>query len=188
VTAFAPNDVWAVGSANFGVSTLIEHWDGAQWSIVTSPNTSAQQNQLFGVSGSAANDVWAVGSYFDSINSVTGGPLVEHWDGASWTLVAAADPPSNQDQLLGVAARAAGEVWAVGSQSDYYIQHYTPLVERWNSVAWSEAAEPPLSPTGRQFLTAVAVGVDGTAIAVGYYPAANGFDQTLAVRLGRRPR
>jgi hypothetical protein len=187
VTAFASNAVWAVGSANYGASTLIEHWDGAQWSIVPSPNTSAEQNQFFGVSGVAANDVWAVGSYFDRVNTVTGGPLVEHWDGASWTIVTAADPPSNQDQLLGVAARAAGEVWAVGSQSDYYLQQYTPLTERWNGVAWGEAAEPPLSPTGRQILTAVAVGADGTAIAVGYYPTSID-DQTLAVLLGRRPR
>jgi len=187
VAVIASNDVWAVGSANFGVSTLIEHWDGAQWSVVPSPNTSAGQNQLFGVSGVAANDVWAVGSYLDQASPVTGGPLVEHWDGASWSIVTAADPPSNQDQLLGVAARAAGEVWAVGSQGDYYLQHYTPLIERRNGVVWGEAAEPPLSPTGRQFLTAVAVGADGTAIAVGYYPTSID-DQTLAVLLGRRPR
>ncbi|HEX3269113.1 MAG TPA: hypothetical protein VHR15_00590 [Ktedonobacterales bacterium] len=188
VTAIASNDVWAVGSADLNtITTLIEHWDGTQWSIIPSPNTGAEQNKLFGVSGVAANDVWAVGSYFDRVNTVTGGPLVEHWDGASWTIGAAADPPSNQDQLLGVAAQAAGEVWAAGSQSDYDLQHYTPLIERWTGVAWGETAEPPLSPTGRQILTAVAVGADGTAIAVGYYPTSID-DQTLAVRLGRRPR
>ena len=116
------------------------------------------------------------------------GPLVEHWDGASWTIVTAADPPSNQDQLNGVAAHAAGEVWAVGSQSDYYVQHYTPLVERWNGVAWGETQEPPLNFSNRQTITAVAASPDGTVIAVGSYLASNGYYQTLAMLLGRRPR
>jgi len=189
VTVIASNDVWAVGSAGLnGISTLIEHWDGVQWSIISSPNTSAEQNHLFGVSGVAANDVWAVGSYFDRVNTVTGGPLVEHWNGSSWTLVTADDPPSNQDQLLGVAARAAGEVWAVDDRSDYNLQQPTPLIERWNGSAWGQQSAPPLSPAGKQMMTAVAASPDGTTIAVGYYPMANGNDQTLAVLLGRRPR
>ena len=38
--AIAPSDVWAVGAAsNFkGKETLAEHWNGAAWSIVATPN------------------------------------------------------------------------------------------------------------------------------------------------------
>ena len=42
VTAISPNNVWAVGSnMNTGSTpgqSLIEHWDGVQWSIVSSAN------------------------------------------------------------------------------------------------------------------------------------------------------
>jgi hypothetical protein len=43
VAALAPNDVWAVGmyeneQTNFHQQrTLVLHWDGSQWSLVTSP-------------------------------------------------------------------------------------------------------------------------------------------------------
>jgi hypothetical protein len=42
VDASASNDVWAVGYAGESgrYSTLIEHWDGIQWRVVTSPNAT----------------------------------------------------------------------------------------------------------------------------------------------------
>src|SRR5690242_4312795 len=40
--AFSPADVWSVGtykkSGFAGSFTLIEHWDGAQWNVIDSPN------------------------------------------------------------------------------------------------------------------------------------------------------
>jgi hypothetical protein len=40
--------------------TLIEHWNGTQWSVVPSPNLMGN-NLLRGVAIVSANDVWAVG-------------------------------------------------------------------------------------------------------------------------------
>ena len=41
--------------------TLIEHWNGISWSIVTSPNNGTSGLQLNGVTCASASDCWAVG-------------------------------------------------------------------------------------------------------------------------------
>src|SRR5207244_691981 len=70
VSVLSSNDVWAVGSYlnnNLGVLTLVEHWDGVQWSVVSSPNPpAAYQSTLEGVSAVSPNDVWAVGWHQDN--------------------------------------------------------------------------------------------------------------------------
>jgi hypothetical protein len=65
MAAVSANDIWAVGyfyyssGSFFGPHTLIEHWDGSNWSIVGSPGSASWQ--LNGVAAVSANDVWAVG-------------------------------------------------------------------------------------------------------------------------------
>src|SRR5687767_6531273 len=64
VSGTSANDVWAVGVSHDGTPpsrTLIEHWDGAQWSIVPSPSPDNQLNELRGVAAISATDAWAVG-------------------------------------------------------------------------------------------------------------------------------
>src|SRR6201989_1197777 len=61
VSAAADNDVWAVGWAfnqrSNAYRTEIQHWDGARWSLVRSPNLTTGYNLLNGVAVVAANDV-----------------------------------------------------------------------------------------------------------------------------------
>ncbi|MFL5734773.1 MAG: hypothetical protein ACJ78Q_16575, partial [Chloroflexia bacterium] len=68
VSAVSSTDVWAVGYYNTTVSslrysqTLVEHWNGVQWSVVPSQNVNPiQNNHLYDVSALASNDIWAVG-------------------------------------------------------------------------------------------------------------------------------
>lgn len=63
VSVVSARDIWAVGyswSSTSGYRTLVEHWNGSTWSIVTSPNPGPATNQLNGVATSP-NSVWAVG-------------------------------------------------------------------------------------------------------------------------------
>lgn len=75
VTCAGPNDCWAVGSVdNSGAAaeeTLVEQWQGSEWtSVVSTPPTGVQLN---GVACSAPDDCWAVG---DATNvSASGSPL-----------------------------------------------------------------------------------------------------------------
>src|SRR5437868_2907408 len=83
VAAVSSSDVWAVGSSeadtNAPLHTLVEHWNGSAWSVVSSPNRGPDNNNLTGVAALSANDVWAVGS--------DGKTLVEHWNGSAWSIV-----------------------------------------------------------------------------------------------------
>ena len=58
-------------------------------------------------------------------------------------MVASPTPASN-DTLSGVAARSAGDVWAVGTRQDRSgaIPIDRTLTEHWNGSAWSVVASP----------------------------------------------
>jgi hypothetical protein len=68
VVALASNDVWSVGEffqTRRSLSrTLTEHWDGAQWNVVRSPNHGADHNELFGLSATPSTTLWAVGTAY----------------------------------------------------------------------------------------------------------------------------
>jgi hypothetical protein len=79
VSAVGTRDIWAVGAGqNTGEEqTLIEHWDGASWAIVASPNASVRTNDLAALDVIGANDAWAVGDYLGTVRDLA---LTEHWD------------------------------------------------------------------------------------------------------------
>jgi hypothetical protein len=64
VTAISASDVWAVGQLDNSAGVtggLTEHWNGATWSQVPSPNPGDAYNLLRGVAAVSANSVWAIG-------------------------------------------------------------------------------------------------------------------------------
>src|SRR5438067_4164099 len=63
---------------------------------------------LGGIVAVSAWDIWAVGN--GNGVSDAGQPLVEHWNGTSWTIV-----PSPRGDLWSVSALSARDIWAVGS-------------------------------------------------------------------------
>jgi hypothetical protein len=142
----SPSDGWAVGwapdgAANYGEVTLSEHWNGSQWTIVSSPNTNVFYNELWAVSADTSTDVWAVGHIDDpSGNENT---LVEHWNGLQWSIIPSPNPVSFEDDLYAVKAFAPNDVWAAG----WYWNGVggTPgyaLVIHWNGVGWSTVVAP----------------------------------------------
>jgi hypothetical protein len=143
VAAVGRNDVWAVGSfGNPGgiipYSTLAEHWDGQRWKVVPSPNQTFS-SLLTGVAAVSANDVWAVG-FTQNIDTIVVGILIEHWDGAHWTVVPGPSPRI-QPTLEAVSAIATDDVWAVGGRSDDS-GACIPLIEHWNGSRWSQVPAP----------------------------------------------
>ena len=69
VSVLSASDAWAVGSdqnAKNGFEeqqrTLIEHWNGKAWSVVSSPSRPVFLNSLSGVVALSATDVWVVGA------------------------------------------------------------------------------------------------------------------------------
>jgi hypothetical protein len=128
VVALAPNDVWAAGYYTQAVNstrpalTLIEHFDGTSWKIVTSrnvgPNSVYQSNQFYGITAVSASDIWAFGSFFAADGSGQQATLVEHYDGTTWRIVPSPSPVDTfrADILFGGMVIPQGNVLLVGNK------------------------------------------------------------------------
>jgi len=103
------------------VDGLALRWDGAAWSTQTIQLPAGDDvNTIGGVSCPSATTCTAVGSYsFTESNSPEMyGPLLERWDGTSWS---AAQPPPypyqfGSPQLFGVSCASAATCIAVGER------------------------------------------------------------------------
>lgn len=160
VAAVAANDVWAVGQYLVGntLHTLVEHWDGAQWRIVPSPDAATGDGRLWAVAAASAGDVWAVGeSRIADFNS-SGQALALHWDGSRWNLSTAPQPSSfGISPLFGITAVSATDIWAVGNwETD--TQGLSTFTLHWNGSGWSQVSSPDMagSGTGQNTLRSVA--------------------------------
>jgi hypothetical protein len=126
VKALTPNDAWAAGfyvkdaNQTRPEITLIEHWDGASWRFMSSPNPggSNKNNFLRGITAVSAKDVWAYGSSVDIATGLAS-TLVLHWDGTRWAVVPSPDPvyKFRNDFLNGGAVFPTGDLWLVGGET-----------------------------------------------------------------------
>jgi hypothetical protein len=145
VEMVSATDVWAVGSATNPAGSrtrpLIEHWDGSQWNVVHGPDPGTTSSSLVSVSAVSPRDVWAVGG--QTVRIFEDRTLLEHWDGASWTIVPAPNPSPRSNELNDVVAISADDVWAAGSMT---IQSgdEARLIEHWNGSSWQLAFSPRL--------------------------------------------
>ncbi len=179
VAATSVSDAWAVGGADLGYTpqTLIEHWNGSAWSVVSSPNPGPSTFiRLSGVAAISSSNAWTVGYYQDNSGSIV--TLAEHWNGSVWSVVTSPNPAGFMaNELFAVAARSANDIWAVGtSQTNTNVTQ--TLTEHWNGSQWSVI--PSVNP-GATFsaLRGVAVVSATNAWAVGNYTNQQGASQTL---------
>ena len=147
VVAFAPNNVYAVGyqpASNGAVLTLVEHWDGKSWKVMSSPNANHTGNVLAGISANAPTDIWAVGDQVAP--GVPVKTLAEHFDGVKWTLVPTPNVfptgSSNQNVLTSVQAVSPKDVTAAGFVLDAGSQRLLTLIEHWDGTRWSIINSP----------------------------------------------
>jgi hypothetical protein len=147
VTVLSPNNAWAVGaySTSSDMLTLIEHWNGHQWSIVKSPNRPSAphtRNQLSGIAAVSANNIWAAGT--SGVGTGNDHTLIEHWNGSKWSIVPSPNGSQFGNRLFGVAALSTNDAWAVGNYSPQSgeLPPYNTLVEHWNGTKWSIVPSP----------------------------------------------
>ena len=145
IATIASDDVWAVGEHGQGGSTylpLIEHYDGAAWSVVSSDPTAGSTVNLTGVDGLSSNDAWTVG-WNVRAGEQTISALAEHWDGTRWT-TSATVTPGYSSNLTGVSVISTDDVWAVGTWArSEQNQRSLPLIEHWDGSSWSIIDPPP---------------------------------------------
>src|SRR5216684_2673823 len=144
VAAVSASNIWTVGLYFNGVygQALIEHWDGMNWSVITSPNPGAAGNGLNGVTVLSASNIWAVGSYSNTGNVGSSQTLIEHWDGTTWSVVTSPNVASSGNDLVSVSAVSANNIWAVGNSFNNNTNSGKTLIEHWNGIRWSIVSSP----------------------------------------------
>lgn len=171
ISGVAANDLWAVGSTfepNNVARSLALHWDGTTWQQVPSPQPGPQRNAFAAVSARAGNDVWAVGGYTDG--AAVGRPLIAHWDGTTWTVVAAPGPIFLSD----VDVRAADDAWAVGADTVYPQSR----VLHWDGQTW-QLMDSPNGDDNSDVLAGIVALAPDNAWAVGGYVRWGAYWQSL---------
>lgn len=163
VFALAADDIWAVGYGDNPAGlvspldiTLIEHWNGANWSIVPSPSPDQDENQLHAIAGAASNDLWAVGGRGDGDTCCPYESLIEHWDGTSWSVA----PNPGLTALQGVTAVAVNDVWAVGTPA----AGGGDIIEHWDGTAWTGISAPIKNDAGGGIYLRAVTAVSATDI------------------------
>lgn len=117
--------------------TLVETWNGINWSIVSSPNKGTGDNELRSVSCTSASSCMAVGWYVNS--SGDDQTLTEWWNGADWLIVSSPDEAIN-DYLSGVSCYSGGCVADGYDVNESNLEQ--TLIETFDGSAWTLTASP----------------------------------------------
>jgi hypothetical protein len=172
VAAVSDRDIWAVGDGlvnpDGSKTALIMHYDGTSWKVmpnqVSVPSTFVAHRGLTSIAALSATDIWAVGTATDRLS--VDQPVIQHYDGRTWTRVAAPAKPANATHfgLTGIASTTSG-LFAVGGLS------HTDLTEdavalRWSGTAWSFESTQHTAATSDGF-TGVTDATGGHVWAVG---------------------
>ena len=136
ISADSATDAWAVGNVLNTQTLLAEHWTGSAWSTVAMPLPAGTLSaRIEGVTALSPTNAWAVGV---SVNNDLGLPLIEHWDGTGWSVTPNVPRQvSDFNDLHGVTAISANDIWAVGEFDQGGASPQSQLLMHWNGTNWS---------------------------------------------------
>lgn len=169
----SPTDGWLIGSTSSPYlagdsQPFAAHWSGHRWTITplaVSPHPASVFLNAPSVAAISPTDAWAAGYYFNYPHQSTAGALIEHWDGARWSIVPNPASRNARTQLNSITALSATDIWAVGQQQKSS-GALVPLAEHWDGKSWSIVPTAAGNPTS--FLIAVSADSPNDAWAVGY--------------------
>jgi hypothetical protein len=197
ISVVSPSDIWVAGqqgnpdqASQAERKPFIEHWNGSTWSIVAVPAVGSS-SWLEGVSGDSGTDAWAVGYHAKSGTS-TFVPLIEHWNGTSWTAVSLAATLTGLNGLVSVYAASPDDVWATEGGAQYVPDGVNAVTApnvflHWDGSTWTTVPGPGPREDGLGYTyLAIAGSGPGNVWAVGTvtlgYPS--GDQYPLIARLG----
>ena len=154
-------------------NSLAMVWDGATWSIATSPNNSNRYvNVMRSVSCVSASDCVAVGN------------TAMAWDGATWSAVSVPTYNANNEfriALTSVSCQSTSECVAVGVENAGINHNQTSVMVR-DGNAWSVVTSPSAGTSDDQLLSLSCVSADD-CVGVGYSKNGNSVYETMIVSL-----
>jgi len=191
ISLASPADGWAVGTfddKNAVAHALVEHWDGTTWALGHAPHPSGRSAQLAGVDELSPTDVWAVGDSEGDSGVTSDLPLIEQWNGTSWSIAAGVSLPAGASGVLNaIGGSGPDDLWAVGYMLSADQSQESLLIEHFDGTQWAtvpfpsqfSACDPGLSDC---FLdaTAVAASAPGNAWLAGNVAQPNNTQHLLA--------
>lgn len=172
----------AVGSyrQSFTTSTMVaEHWDGTKWTVqIPAMPTGGKSSSLVSIDCKGLSSLCvATGIYTNSAGKGT--PLVERWNGTSWSQMSPALPGT-------LVSGAISDVYCFSGSECYVVGNYTngegihqPLIDEWNGISWNIFTTPEAKE-------GALVGISCTSFtqctAVGITHPSGGPETTLAER------
>jgi hypothetical protein len=135
--------------------TLVESWNGSDWSVVPSPNVGdTGTDELAGISCISTSSCVAVGYSVGTADFAT--TLVELWNGKIWSIESTPNPdpgPYTNSYLRGVSCKTSRSCMAVGYavQSASGGTNIETLAEFWNGMKWSIIKSPNPGSTDSSF-------------------------------------
>jgi hypothetical protein len=134
IAAVSRNDVWLVG--RYGSNATAMHWNGSRWREVPLPEIvvpDGGEASLTGVVAASSDNVWAVGYGPLPSDEQQSSAVVLHWDGESWSQVAA---PEGKHSISAVAGDGTGGIWVVQQSPDVAPQYGKAELLRYADGAW----------------------------------------------------
>ena len=104
----------AYASGGSAYQTLAESWNGASWSIVSTPDVTSSDNVLEAVSCPSAS--WCAASGYSTTGSDIQQGLIETWNGVTWSAATTPEPGSFGNSVPAVGCPQASACVAVGSE------------------------------------------------------------------------
>ena len=140
------------------------------FNAVASPSPG-DGNVLLAMSAVSVNDVWEVG--YRWVGTGYDQTLIEHWDGTGWSVVPSSNPGGFHNDLNGVVAISANDVWVVGS---YWTTSngsgIASFALHWNGSSWNFYVILPYPTNVVSELLAVTATAGSDVWAVGNYYSA----------------
>src|ERR1700722_13231556 len=123
VLAFSATNLWSVN--NNGDA---EHFNGTTWTTTSLPVPTAQPGlDMTSISGSSPSDIWAAGTAFNEGLHRNNSPVLEHFNGTSWSNVSVpvSSPTGGLTAVVDISPTDAYAVTTVGA------------ILHWNGTTWT---------------------------------------------------
>jgi hypothetical protein len=156
------------------------------WYVATVPGTGAD-DVLLGSTCANALQCWSVGISLGNLagpGPSSASPLMESWNGTTWTLVPLSLPDGEGGGLFGATCLNGSDCWAVGAVVGSGTGNPTgTLAEHWDGTAWSVVPSPTPSAPGvaGAILSSVSCTSASSCMAVGYATDSGGNNLTDVV-------
>jgi hypothetical protein len=145
--------------------TLVLTYNGTNWAITPSPNSSDTEVNILGtVSCASATNCVAVGTFF---GATAGRTLIETYDGTSWVITPSPNTSDTEANTLnGVSCVSPTACEAVGNFADSDFTLHT-LVETFDGTSWAITPSPNTSDTQDNSLLSVSCTSSTSCVAAG---------------------